>query len=138
MGSKRQDLGLFCSHVNPQGPQCLPRGRLSIPVRINEDFPSSSAVKNLPAMQETPVQFLGREDPLKKGWATHSRTLGLPSGSAGKESAAMPETRVQFLGWEIPWRRELLLTPLFWPGEFQELNSPRGCKESDRTDRHLL
>ena len=24
-------------------------------------------VKNLPAMQETLVQFLGREDPLKKG-----------------------------------------------------------------------
>ena len=24
-------------------------------------------VKNLPAMQETPVQFLGREDPLEKG-----------------------------------------------------------------------
>jgi len=23
--------------------------------------------KNLPAMQETPVQFLGREDPLEKG-----------------------------------------------------------------------
>ena len=24
-------------------------------------------VKNLPGMQETPVQFLGREDPLEKG-----------------------------------------------------------------------
>ena len=24
-------------------------------------------VKNLPAVQETPVQFLGREDPLEKG-----------------------------------------------------------------------
>ena len=24
-------------------------------------------VKNPPAMQETPVQFLGREDPLEKG-----------------------------------------------------------------------
>ena len=24
-------------------------------------------VKNLPAMQEIPVQFLGQEDPLKKG-----------------------------------------------------------------------
>ena len=27
-------------------------------------------VKNLPAMQETPVQFLGWEDPLEKGRAT--------------------------------------------------------------------
>ena len=32
-------------------------------------------VKNLPAMQETPLQFLGREDPLEKGKATHSSIL---------------------------------------------------------------
>ena len=35
-------------------------------------LPSSSVVKNLPAMQETPVGFLGREDLLEKGTATHS------------------------------------------------------------------
>ena len=35
-------------------------------------------VKNLPAMQETLVQFLGQEDPLEKGSATHSSILGLP------------------------------------------------------------
>ena len=35
-------------------------------------------VKNLPAMQETLVRFLGREDPLEKGEATHSSILGLP------------------------------------------------------------
>ena len=29
-------------------------------------------VKNLPAIQETPVQFLDGEDPLEKGIATHS------------------------------------------------------------------
>ena len=34
-------------------------------------------VKNLPAMQETPVQFPGEEDPLEKGEATHSSILGL-------------------------------------------------------------
>ena len=44
-------------------------------------------VKNPPAVQETPVQFLGCEDPLKKGQATHFCILGLPGGSAGKESA---------------------------------------------------
>ena len=32
-------------------------------------------VKNLPAVQETPVQFLGQEDPLEEGMATHSRIL---------------------------------------------------------------
>ena len=32
-------------------------------------------VKNPPAMQETPVQFLGWEDPLEEGMATHSSIL---------------------------------------------------------------
>ena len=41
---------------------------------VAEDFPGvyraslrASLVKNLPAMQETPVRFLGQEDPLEKG-----------------------------------------------------------------------
>jgi len=38
-------------------------------------FPSSSAVKNLPAMQEMPVWSLGWEDPLEKGTATNSSIL---------------------------------------------------------------
>ena len=38
-------------------------------------------VKSLPAMLETWVQSLGREDPLKKGMATHS----------------------SILAWRIPW-----------------------------------
>ena len=41
-------------------------------------------VKNLPAMQETQVQSLGREDPLEEGMATHS----------------------SILAWEIPWTEE--------------------------------
>ena len=41
-------------------------------------------VKNLPAVQETPVQFLGQEDPLEEGMATHSRILA----------------------WSIPWAEE--------------------------------
>ena len=32
-------------------------------------------VKNLPAMQETPVWFLGEEDTLEKGTAAHSSIL---------------------------------------------------------------
>ena len=35
-------------------------------------------VKNPPAMQETLVQFLGQENPLEKGQATHFSILGLP------------------------------------------------------------
>jgi len=38
-------------------------------------------VKNPPARQETPVQFLGQEDPLEKGKATH----------------------LSILAWRIPW-----------------------------------
>ena len=47
-------------------------------VRIIWGFPSSSVVKNPPAMQEskeTQVQSLGQEDPLEKGMATHSSIL---------------------------------------------------------------
>ena len=32
-------------------------------------------VKNLPAMQKTQVQSVGREDPLEKEMATHASTL---------------------------------------------------------------
>ena len=35
----------------------------------------AQSVKNLPAMQETWVQFLGLEDPLEKEMATHSSIL---------------------------------------------------------------
>ena len=35
----------------------------------------AQSVRNLPAMQETEVQFLGREDPLEKKMATHSSIL---------------------------------------------------------------
>ena len=38
----------------------------------------AQVVKNLPAMQETPVQFLAQEDPMEKGWATYSSILGFP------------------------------------------------------------
>ena len=45
-------------------------------------------VKNLPAMQETAVRFLGGEDLLENGWTIHSSIIGLPlCGSADKESA---------------------------------------------------
>ena len=40
-------------------------------------FLAAQMVKNLPAVQETWVQSLGREDPLEEGMATHSSVLGL-------------------------------------------------------------
>ena len=44
---------------------------------VNAEWSSLMAqtVKNLPGMQETQVQSLSQEDPLKKGMATHSSIL---------------------------------------------------------------
>ena len=44
-------------------------------------------VKNPPAMQEIPVQFLGREDPLEKGKLPTPGVMGLSGGSDVEESA---------------------------------------------------
>ena len=60
-------------------------------------------VKNLPAMQETPVQFLGQEDPAGEGigyplqysWASLVAQLV-------KNVPEMQETWAQSLGWEDP------------------------------------
>ena len=41
----------------------------------NLGFPGTQLVKKAPAMPETLVQFLGREDPLEEGMATHSSIL---------------------------------------------------------------
>ena len=38
-------------------------------------FPGGSVVKNPPAMQETQIQSLDREDPLEEEMATHSSIL---------------------------------------------------------------
>ena len=60
----------------------------------------AQVVKNPPAMQDTPVRFLGWEDPLK---LPTSVFLGFPGGSAGKKSPpAMWETFIQSLGSEDP------------------------------------
>ena len=50
-------------------------------------------VKNPPAMQETQVQSLGREDPLEKGTDTHSSIL----------AQRIPMDRREELGGYSPW-----------------------------------
>ena len=40
---------------------------IGYPLQYSWAFLVAQMVKNLPAMQETPVRFLGQEDPLKKG-----------------------------------------------------------------------
>ena len=63
--------------------------------RINRASLLAHMVKNLPAMQGTQVQSLGREDPLEKGMATHS----------------------SILAWRILWTEE--------PGMLQSMESQR-------------
>ena len=46
---------------------CFGLGFLFIYLHFNQAFLIAQLVKNPPAMQETPVQFLGQEDPLEKG-----------------------------------------------------------------------
>ena len=55
----------FCTRDEPFG-KAFTRDWASLIVQL---------IKNLPAMQETLVQFPGWEDPLEKGKATHSRIL---------------------------------------------------------------
>ena len=61
-------------------------------------FPGDSAIKNLPARQESQemqIQSLGREDPLEEGMTAHSTILA----------------------WRIPWTEE--------PGGLQSMGSQR-------------
>ena len=59
-------------------------------------------VKNLPAMQETPVRFLGQEDPLEKDRLPTPVFLGSLVAQLVKNPPTMWGIWVQFLGWEDP------------------------------------
>ena len=98
-------------------------------------IPDSSVGKESAARENTPVWFLGWEDLLEKGYATHSSILGLPLRLRWKR-IHLQCGRPGFNPWvgNIPWRREKLLTPVFWPGEVHGLYNPWGCKELDMTE----
>ena len=55
-------------------PPCQLSGKIREGI-LEEGFPGGSAVKNLPAAQETQVWSLGQEDSLEKEIATHSSIL---------------------------------------------------------------
>ena len=58
-------------------------------------------VKNLPAMWETQVRFLGQEEPLQKGLTTQCSILGASLiAQLVKNPLPMQETPVGFLGWD--------------------------------------
>ena len=62
----------------------IPLSTIKNPRHKIRDLPVAQTIKNLPAMQETQVRSLGREDSLEKGMATHS----------------------SILAWRIPWTKE--------------------------------
>ena len=65
--------------------------------------------------------------------------IGFSDGLAGKESSSNAgELGLDPWVGKIPWRREWLLTPVLWPGEFRRLYSPWGHKESDTTEQLSL
>ena len=86
-------------------------------------------VKNPPAMQETLVQFLRLEDPLEKGWATHSSILGL-SWWLRWQRIYLQCGRPGFDTWvgNIPWRRAWQPTPIFLLGESPWTEEPGGLQ----------
>ena len=73
-------------------------------------------------MQETPVRFLGPEDPLQKGQATHSSILGLPL--LVKNPPTMRETWVRSRGWEDPLEKGKATHSCILAGEFHGMYSP--------------
>ena len=66
---------LSITYYVPDPTQSL--GNISVNKKCYLDWASLIAqlVKNPPAMQETSVRFLGREDPLENGEATYSSIL---------------------------------------------------------------
>ena len=69
-------------------------------------------IKNPPAMQETPVQLLGWEDPLEKDRLPTPVFLGFPCGSAVKK-IRLQCRRPGFDPWVgMIWGRERLPTPV--------------------------
>ena len=103
-GARTQELRARLSTPPHRGGRDLPNpGSRTLQSQLQEllvcagspelGFPSGSAVKNLPAMQETWIRSLGWEDPLEKEMATHSSVHA----------------------WKIPWTEE--------PGGWQSLGS---------------
>ena len=86
---------------NAEDPGLIPgsgrsaREMIGCPLQYSWASLVAQMVKNLPAMRETQVRFLGSEDPLEREMTTHSSTLA----------------------WKIPWMEE--------PGGLQSMGSLR-------------
>ena len=74
---------------------CLTYVYLNTSISVNGASQVAEPAKNLPAIQATWVCFLGEEDPLERGMATHSHVLA----------------------WRIPWTEQ--------PGGLKSMGSQR-------------
>ena len=72
---------MFLPHFSFPHPPPPPPGRHRFSTNV---YLVAESVKNLPAMQETQVRFLGWEDPLENEMATYS----------------------SFVAWRVPWTEE--------------------------------
>ena len=78
---KKSALGTFFEESDLPSPHYI----IFITCLLERGLPMAQMVKNLPKMQETRIGFLGQEDPLEEGMATHS----------------------SILAWRIPWTESL-------------------------------
>ena len=75
-------------------------------------------VKNPPAMQETPVRFLGREDPLEKGTATHSSFPASRIPMDREEPGGLQSMGSQRVGHDWATKHTHMNTIWRWPFRF--------------------
>ena len=85
-------------------------------------------VKNLPAVQETQVRFLGQEDPLKKGMASRSSILELMGFSSwGRKESDTTEQVTFSLGLSGQRGRSSVHLLVTWSGPNLKLPSWHRC-----------
>ena len=96
-------------------------------------------VKNPPAMQESPVQFLSQEDSLEKEQATHSSILGIPQWLSWQRDH-LQCGRPGFDPWvgKILWRRERLTRSSILAWRLPWTVQSMGHKESDTMEQLSL
>ena len=107
---------------------------------LHSGFPGSSAGKESFCNAGDPslIPGSGRSPGEERGCLLQYSRASLVAQMV-KDSPAIWETWVGSLGLEDPWRREWLLTPVFWPGEPPWTEKPGGLQsmvsQLDMTER---
>ena len=83
-----------------------PGERIGYPLWYSWASLLAQMVKNLPAMRETWVRFLGWEDPLEEGMATHSSILAWTEEPSGLQSMGLHPHGQRSVASYSPWGRK--------------------------------